>query len=91
MCNGDWLGLMARHQFTLEEQCNVLTRIGPPLPDSDRTIGVTIRRNWRPTLVQKAFLDLAGEISRSISRTNGAGHVQAEKTFSVQRPSSTRR
>jgi LysR family transcriptional regulator, regulator for genes of the gallate degradation pathway len=85
MCNGDWLGLMSRHQFTLEEQCNVLTHIGPPLPDSDRTIGVTIRRNWRSTHVQKTFLDLAEKISKSISRTNGAGHVQAEKTFSVQR------
>ncbi|SOE92577.1 DNA-binding transcriptional regulator, LysR family [Burkholderia sp. D7] len=79
MCNGDWLGLMSRHQFALEEQHNVLTHIGLPLPDSDRPIGVTMRRNWRPTLLQKAFLDVAEEISKSISGTDGAGHSSSCK------------
>lgn len=73
MCNGDWLGLMSRHQITLEEQHNVLTHIGLPLPDSDRQIGVTMRRNWRPTLVQKTFLDVVEEISKSISKADEAG------------------
>ncbi|CAE6843328.1 HTH-type transcriptional regulator HdfR [Paraburkholderia aspalathi] len=89
MCNGDWLGLMSRHQFALEHQYNVLKHIGPPLPDSDRPIGVTMRRTWRPTLLQKAFLDLAEEISKSISRADGQDTVRAEKTRSVQQVLST--
>lgn len=74
MCRGDWLGLMSRRQFMLEQQYNVLTHIGLPLPDSDRLIGVTMRRNWRPTLVQKAFVDLAEELSKSICGINDSGH-----------------
>jgi DNA-binding transcriptional LysR family regulator len=56
MLEGDWLSMMSAHQFQVEEEHGILTRLGPPVPGSVRPIGLTIRRNWRPTSVQAAFL-----------------------------------
>jgi len=56
MLEGDWLGLMSPYQFRVEEAHGVLAPIGAPVPGSLRPIGLTIRRNWRPTSVQAAFL-----------------------------------
>jgi LysR family transcriptional regulator, regulator for genes of the gallate degradation pathway len=62
MREGNWLGLMSPHHFQLEEELGVLTRIGGAVPGSVRPIGMTLRHNWRPTAIQRVFLELAEEM-----------------------------
>ncbi|WP_298284497.1 LysR family transcriptional regulator [Acidocella sp.] len=69
MLEGEWLGMMSRHQFKLEEAHGLLTRIGPPVPGSARPIGMTMRRGWRPTMVQAAFLAMT--LEREDVRSSG--------------------
>lgn len=58
---GDWLTVLSPDQFRIEERAGLLARIGDPISGSERRIGVTTRRDWQPTGVQKAFLDLLQE------------------------------
>lgn len=57
LLSGDWLTVLSRDQFKLEERAGLLSPIGGPIDGSERTIGVTTRRDWRPTPVQQAFID----------------------------------
>jgi DNA-binding transcriptional LysR family regulator len=54
----DFLTVLSPHQVELEIEASVLATIGPPLPDSKRTIGITTREGWRPTGAQRRFLEL---------------------------------
>lgn len=69
--NGDWLALMSPHQFRLEEEYGILARLDMKVHGSSRPIGVTLRKSWRPTSVQKNFLSMAEEMAQSLS----AGHL----------------
>jgi DNA-binding transcriptional LysR family regulator len=54
----DRLTLLTRHEALLEEKLGVL-RIAPTkLRLPRRTYGVATRANWRPTALQKSFLDI---------------------------------
>jgi LysR family transcriptional regulator, regulator for genes of the gallate degradation pathway len=59
----DFLTLLSPDQIALEAATGVLAAIGPPLPHSSRTIGVTLRESWRPTSAQARFLDLLQSVS----------------------------
>ena len=54
----DFLTLLSPDQVALEIATGILAPIGPPLPASTRTIGITTRTGWRPTRAQARFLDL---------------------------------
>lgn len=58
MLEGDWLTLMSRDQFRLESQAGQLVEIGSPGADFWRTIALTRRNDWRPTLLQTTFIEL---------------------------------
>lgn len=63
---GDWLTVLSADQFRIEEQAGLLTRIGGPISGSERRIGLTTRRDWQPTRLQQAFVDmLSSEASRT--------------------------
>jgi molybdate transport repressor ModE-like protein len=53
----DLLTLLSRDQVALEIEAGVLTPIGPPLGQTTRTIGLTMRSDWRPTPTQARFLE----------------------------------
>ncbi len=53
----DRLALLSRRQIIHEEKVGLLAIIPVELPQSQRPIGVTTRRSWRPTLLETAFLD----------------------------------
>lgn len=53
----DWLALMSFDQFRADHDAGVLTPIGPPIPGSRRSIGVTIRADWHPTATQQALME----------------------------------
>lgn len=54
---GDWLALMSRDQFRVEQDAGLLAPIGPAVPNSSRLIGLTTRPDWRPTRAQAALVD----------------------------------
>jgi DNA-binding transcriptional LysR family regulator len=54
----DFLTVLSPDQVELEIAFSILQTIGSPLPDSKRTIGITTREGWRPTRVQRRFLEL---------------------------------
>ncbi len=57
MVQGDWLALLSSDQFRIEQAAGLLVPIGPPLAGSARWIGFTIRKDWRPTATQSAFIE----------------------------------
>jgi DNA-binding transcriptional LysR family regulator len=58
LADGDFLTLLSPDQVALEVDGDLLTTIGPRLEHSTRTIGITTRDHWRPTLPQARFLEL---------------------------------
>ncbi|MDG2533016.1 LysR family transcriptional regulator [Sphingomonas sp. HITSZ_GF] len=54
----DFLTLLSPDQIAIESGNGILATIGPPLPQSSRTIGVSTREGWRPTRAQARFLEL---------------------------------
>lgn len=57
LAESDFLTLLSPQQVALEVTSGVLVAIGPEPEMSGRTIGVTTRRDWRPTRAQARFLD----------------------------------
>lgn len=53
---GDYLTIISRHQIQEEERQGLLVALPVDLRDCDLTIGLTYRANWRPTVVQKRFM-----------------------------------
>ena len=62
LANGDFLTLLSPDQLITELASGLLRQIGPALAGSVRTIGVSTRRDWRPTIVQQRFLDVLEQI-----------------------------
>jgi DNA-binding transcriptional LysR family regulator len=54
----DLLTLLSPDQIAVELDTQMLVKIDAEVPDSLRTIGLTTRRNWRPTLAQQRLIDL---------------------------------
>lgn len=54
----DFLTLLSPDQIALESATGILATIGPPLPHSSRTIGISTRDGWRPTRAQTRFLEI---------------------------------
>jgi LysR family transcriptional regulator of gallate degradation len=66
MLEGNWLTLMSRDQFRLESQSGHLMEIGSPGQSSWRTIAVTSRIDWRPTVLQASFVALLTEVAEKV-------------------------
>jgi len=66
LAQSDLLTLLSPDQVALEEEAGMLARIGPELPGSMRTIGISTRSGWRPTRSQQRMVDL---IHRATSET----------------------
>lgn len=55
---GDYLTIISRHQIQEEERQGLLVALPVELHNNELDIGLTYRANWRPTAVQKRFLNL---------------------------------
>lgn len=64
LAQSDLLTLLSPDQVALEIEAGMLVRIGPDLPDTVRTIGISTRSGWRPTAVQGRLVDLLHQASR---------------------------
>lgn len=63
LMESDFLTLLSPDQIVMETRAGVLARIGEPLADSIRTIGVTTRQDWQPTRLQRRFIELLEKVS----------------------------
>jgi DNA-binding transcriptional LysR family regulator len=55
----DHAAIVSRQQVEADVALGQLKIMGPPLAQSFRTIGLTLRRDFRPTQLQQAFIDEA--------------------------------
>lgn len=58
LTESDAVALISAHQIRHEESLNILARLNFRVPSAPRQIGLSLRRNWRPTLSQKLMIDL---------------------------------
>lgn len=58
LAESDLLTLLSPDQVALEVAAGLLVRIGPELPDTVRTIGISTRTGWRPTSAQTRLIAL---------------------------------
>lgn len=65
LTEGDFLTLLSPDQVALQTRIGLLGHVGPPLEDSARTIGFVTRRSWRPTTLQRRFVELLREVGRN--------------------------
>lgn len=65
LIDNDFLTLLSPDQVTVELEAGWLCRIDTPALAASRSIGVTTRASWRPTIVQGEFLADLEAVSRS--------------------------
>ena len=55
----------------MQIRSGLLARVGPPLDGAHHTIGMTLRRGWRPTPLQQRFLDQLAQAAQRIGGPDG--------------------
>lgn len=58
VARGNYVSIASRLQVEVDEQMGALVCLPVDLPGSERAIGLTFRKGWAPTPVQKRFLDI---------------------------------
>ncbi len=73
---GDYVTIMSRSQIRLESELNLMIPLDTDLPDSARPIGLTTRREWKPTPTQARFVAaIRRAAAHDIEKTNSKmGH-----------------
>jgi len=67
LLQSDFLTLLSRDQVAVELEAGWLAQVAAAPGDVTRTIGVITRSDWRPTLLQRRFLDQLSEQSAIIT------------------------
>ncbi|MBA2932465.1 LysR family transcriptional regulator [Sphingomonas sp. CGMCC 1.13654] len=62
LTEGEFLTLLSPDQVALQIRMGLLATVGKPIADSTRMIGITTRRSWRPTAMQRRFITLLAEV-----------------------------
>lgn len=65
LTGGAFLTLLSPDAVALQIRSGLLARVGPPLSDSGRLVGVATRMNWRPAAIQRRFMEILGEVAKS--------------------------
>ena len=58
LAQGEYLTIISRHQISEEVRQGLLVPLPIALNNSERPIGITFRKDWRPTETQSKFVDL---------------------------------
>ncbi|MCC2113417.1 MAG: LysR family transcriptional regulator [Hyphomicrobiales bacterium] len=58
LLDSDRLTIISAHQIRHEQETGLLHPLDFDMSGTERTIGLTVRRDWRPTKTQERFLDL---------------------------------
>ncbi len=69
LLESDRLTMISAHQVRLEAEQGLLAALRYDLSDTRRPIGLTIRRNWRPTATQQVFMDYLKKVEGTYSET----------------------
>lgn len=64
LSKSDRLALMSRRRELYEDQQGLLLSLPMALPFTRRPIGITTRRNWQPTHLQRVFIELLKETAQ---------------------------
>ncbi|MBJ7484069.1 LysR family transcriptional regulator [Brevundimonas sp.] len=67
LLQSDFLTLLSPDQVAVELDAGWLVKVADAPGDVSRTIGVTSRADWRPTALQRRFLDVLSEKARLIT------------------------
>ena len=67
LLQSDFLTLLSPDQVAVELEAGWLVKIADAPGDVTRTIGVTTRADWRPTALQRRFLDILAEQAADIA------------------------
>lgn len=66
LLESDRLTLISRHQILREQAQGLLVTLPYDMSRTRRPIGLTTRRNWRPTATQNRFLELIRRAARNV-------------------------
>lgn len=72
---GDYITIISLHQIRHEHEQGLLVPLPVELPDSRRPIGMTFRRDWRPTRTQQRFVSYLREAGRLARAGNGERQI----------------
>lgn len=67
LIKSDRLTLLSRRQILYEEQQGLLVALPDEVPFGQRPIGVTTRKNWKPSRLQRIFLKYLSEAAKPAS------------------------
>ncbi|MCA8907324.1 MAG: LysR family transcriptional regulator [Rhodospirillaceae bacterium] len=67
LMESDHLTLISAHQIRQEERGGVLAPLPFDMSATSRPIGITHRRDWRPTATQRDFLDCVRQAGRTVA------------------------
>ncbi len=71
----DRLTFISAHQIRHEQSLGLLAVLDTELPTVSRPIGVTVRRDWRPTATQQKFLQFLRKAGASLDDGRGASFL----------------
>lgn len=74
LAHGDFLTLASPHQVELPMRAGKLSVVGPSIEGSARSVGLIMRKSWRPTPVQRQFIALLTDAARC----GGAAPIAAD-------------
>ena len=69
----DWLTLMSRDQFLVEQRAGLLRELGTAGPSVRRRIGLTTRTDWHPTRLQTQFVDTFRQVCKERTEQGESG------------------
>ncbi len=72
LMTGDYITIISLSQIRHEHEQGILVPLPIELADSARAIGLTYRRDWRPTKTQQQFLGYLREVTGSMRAANTA-------------------
>jgi DNA-binding transcriptional LysR family regulator len=63
LTSANFLAVLAPDQVALQIRSGLLARVGPPIPGRSFQMGIMTRKSWRPTGVQRRFIELLREVA----------------------------
>ena len=80
LTSGNFLTLLSQDQVALQIRSGLLARVGKPLANQACTIGMTTRRGWKPTAVQRRFIELLDAVAatKRTSETGGSTRLNLD-------------
>lgn len=72
LAQGNYISIVSRHQIGIDESLGMIAVLDIPLKGHYRDIGLTFRKNWRPTQTQGQFMDYLHRFSATASSQDDA-------------------